>query len=197
MWDSGAVAERGVREGEARICPSPYLGEGPTPRQESPPLSAAASRLLHAVLGPAPYSLSLLPFTSSLPLSLLPTPTSPDSLPASLSFFARDRAHCRGRAGAAPPLPCPRTQIPGRARAPSSHAVRRMEVPPPPARRDPGAGPGRSAPRAPDPALTPGRRHQEAGAAGAEEDGSVTGGGGSGGLGLSLQRSLGGLGCSG
>lgn len=177
LW-ANAETWRGGKLERCRSAPSPHFGEGRIPLLESDPLPRASPG---AVLGPAPPSRSLLPFTSSLPLSLLLTPPSPDSLPAPLSFFAPDRELSGGWAGAAAPLPCPRAETP----APPSHAVRPLEELPPPARGAPGAGPGRSATCAPTPAHTPGRRHQEARPAGAEENGSVTGGGGLGGRGLS------------
>lgn len=111
---------------------SPYLGEGPTPRLE--PQSPLGCRLTPPPSYPQPRlsSLSLLSFTSSLPLALLPTPPPPGSLLAPLSFFAYDRALSWGRAGAAPPLPCPSAQTPGPAPALRNHAVRPLDVSPPP-----------------------------------------------------------------
>lgn len=111
---------------------SPYLAEGPTLRLESqPPLRR---RLAPPPRHPQPRlsSLSLLSFTSSLPLSLLLTPPPPDSLLAPLSFFAYQRALSWGRAGAAPPLLCPRPQTPGAALALPNHAVRPLEESPSP-----------------------------------------------------------------
>lgn len=164
---------RGGRRPAPLHLPKPQAGRVSQPAVTAP-LPAPASC---AVLGPAP-SLRVPPSLNLVP----PPPPPPDTTssrrpPGPLSFFVPDCTLSRGRPGEARPLPCPRAQTPGPARAPPSHAVRPLEqLPRPPARDIPGVGPGRGARRA----AAPGRRHQETRAASAEEDGSVTGRGGSG-----------------
>lgn len=73
---------RGGKLERLRSAPSPHLGEGPIPLQESQPPPRASPG---AVLGPAPHSRSLLPFTSSLP----PPDTSFSRLPPGAAKFLR------------------------------------------------------------------------------------------------------------
>lgn len=159
----------------ASPLPFPHLAEDTPPGLGSPPGSPPRTSP-GAVLGPAP-SLRVPPSPDLVPPSLPAPDTSSPRLPPDAAKFLRSGPRAEpgpGRSGV-PAALSPRAE-PGPAPTPPSHAVRPLEELPPPARGALGAGPGRDArrPRA------PGRRQQEARAAGAEEDGSVTDGGGSG-----------------
>lgn len=190
--EQGVKAE--TRGGGLGSAPSPYFGEGPGAGLESPrPLRP---RLQPFPSGPWPRPLLPRPsFPKPRPSSVSP-PYTYSRLPASAAKFLRLRPR-RARAAPQrrPAVPSPRAHPgPGPAPAPR-HAVWPLEEPPAPG--VPGAGPGRGVCRALAPTRTPGRRHQEARAAGAEKDGSVTGGGGSGGPGCSGESLVGSPGCMG
>lgn len=172
--------------------PFPHLAEDTPPGLGSPPSSPPRTSP-GAVLGPAP-SLRVPPFPDLVPPSLPAPDTSSPRLPPDAAKFLRSGPRAEpgpGRSGV-PAALSPRAE-PGPAPTPPSHAVRPLEELPPPARGALGAGPGRDVrrPRA------PGRRQQEARAAGAEEDGSVTDGGGSGRAGTARGGRLGRRGCAG
>lgn len=129
---NGGTHEQGATLG---AYSSPYLGEGPTPRLRSqPPL---CRRLAPPPRHPQPRlsSLSLLSFTSSLPLSLLPPDISSSQLPSGAAKFLRlrPRAELGPGRSCTPAALSPRTDL-GPGPGPRNHAVRPLEeLPPPPA----------------------------------------------------------------
>lgn len=94
-------------------------------------------------------------------------------------------------------MPRPHAQIPGQLRALRDHAVRQLEKKPSLSRGAPCGRPGRNSPGAPALARVTGQRHQEAWAAGTEEDGSVTREDGSGWARTVSRDNLEGAGCTG